>query len=118
MRARIIDPGASGPLDGEWALASVEADTATSPADLVGRTLDWVPLVAPMPVAAALRDAGRWSLDESRDFDADDWWYRCRFAAPQTTSPSRLRLEGLATVADVWLNGVQILHSESMFVAY
>ena len=48
---------------------------------------------------------GPWDLDHPRDFDAEDWWYRCRFAACPTPAPPRLRFEGLATVADVWLNG-------------
>ena len=33
-------------------------------------------------------------------------------------APVRLRFDGLATVADVWLNGHHMLHSESMFVAH
>jgi hypothetical protein len=51
------------------------------------------------------------------DFDADDWWYRCRFPFTQPTEAARIRFGGLATVADAWLNGHHILHSESMFVA-
>ena len=40
--------------------------------------------------------------------DGQDWWYRCRFAAsPRPDAPDGwvLELEGLATLADVWLNG-------------
>ena len=70
-----------------------------------------------MTAAAALRAAGRWDLNHPRDFDADDWWYRCRFAAPDPETRCRLHFEGLATVADAWLNGTHILRSESMFVA-
>ena len=70
-----------------------------------------------MPVAAALRAAGRWDLDRPRDFDADDWWYRCRFSAGGGSMPSRLCFDGLATVADAWLNGTHVLRSESMFTA-
>src|SRR5262249_52808825 len=50
-------------------------------------------------------------------FDAEDWWYRCRFSSSDAHSHSRLRFDGLATVVDVWLNGTHILRSESMFVA-
>jgi beta-mannosidase len=71
-----------------------------------------------MPVAAALRAAGLWSTSQPPDLDSDDWWYRCRFSAVDTVAPVRLRFEGLATVADVWLNGEHILHSENMFVAH
>ena len=41
-----------------------------------------------MPVAAALRAAGQWDLDHPRDFDADEWWYRCRFTSP-AAEPTR-----------------------------
>ena len=54
----------------------------------------------------------------ARDFDADDWWYRCRFAVPDRTPSTRLRFDGLATIADAWLNGRHILHSTSMFLAH
>ena len=70
-----------------------------------------------MPAAAALRAADRWDLDHPRDFDAEDWWYRCRFAATDVNACSRLHFDGLATVVDVWLNGTHILRSDSMFVA-
>jgi beta-mannosidase len=71
-----------------------------------------------MPAAAALRADGRCKLDQPHDFDADDWWYRCRFTAPDAGGRPRLHFEGLATVADAWLNGTHILRSESMFVAH
>jgi beta-mannosidase len=71
-----------------------------------------------MPVAAALRAAGLWSLEERRDFDAEDWWYRGRFSVGDPGRPARLRFEGLATIADVWLNREAILHSETMFAAH
>jgi beta-mannosidase len=71
-----------------------------------------------MPAAAALRAADRWDLDRPRDFDAEDWWFRCVFAASSAQTRGRLRLDGLATVADAWLNGVHILHSDSMFTAH
>jgi beta-mannosidase len=90
---------------------------AQAPEDLETLAPAWIPCEGPMPAAAALRAAGCWDLDRPRDFDAEDWWYRCRFAAPDAGTRPRLHFEGLATVADVWLNGAHILRSESMFVA-
>ena len=43
---------------------------------------------------------------DRRDFDAEDWWYRCRFsaAAPAPGQPSSAST-AWRRVADVWLNG-------------
>ena len=105
------------PLDGRWELAAVPPGLASDPADLETVRPEWMPCAGPMPAAAALRACDAWDIEHPRDFDAEDWWYRCTFTA-DFAEPVRLRFEGLATVADVWLNGRQILHSESMFVAH
>jgi beta-mannosidase len=49
--------------------------------------------------------------------DARDWWFRCPIAAapPDPGEQLVLVLEGLATVAEVYLNGVLLLSSDSMF---
>ena len=42
------------------------------------------------------------------------WWFRTRFAAPRAAGAARVeaaRFEGLATLADVWLNGAALLDS-------
>ncbi|MBC7955453.1 MAG: glycoside hydrolase family 2 protein [Cytophagales bacterium] len=81
----------------------------------------WIKAPLLGPVAAVLRSLGRWSLDgPTRRFDADDWWYRTEFEFPELTATEELWLgfDGLATVADVWLNGHALLHSSSMFVAH
>ena len=117
-RARLIGSGAARPLGGAWSIAAVAPGRARTPADLDALALDWIPCEGPIPAAAALRAAGRWDLDRPRDFDAEEWWYRCCFETSDPEARPRLRFEGLATVADVWLNGTHILHSESMFVAH
>jgi len=117
VRARTIGSGAARPLAGVWTVAAVAPGDAGTPSDLEALAPDWIPCDRPMPASAALRAAARWDLDHPRDFDADDWWYRCRFAAPDPEMGCRLHFEGLATVTDGWLNGTHILHSESMFVA-
>ena len=75
----------------------------------------------PSTAASALRSAGQWSLDGApRRFDAEDWWYRLQFdsAGMAPAVPAVLGFDGLATVADVWLNGQHILASDNMFRAY
>lgn len=81
----------------------------------------WIPLRELMPVAAALRELKRWSLDgPARRFDAEEWWYRLVFDARPATGQERdiLGLDGLATLAQVWLNGQELLTSANMFVAH
>ena len=117
-RASIVGPRAARLLDGVWEIAALPPGAATTPADLEVARPDWVMCDGPRPVAGALGAAGRWDLEHPRDFDAEDWWYRCRFASGAVGGPARLRFEGLATIADVWLNGDHILRSESMFVAH
>jgi beta-mannosidase len=115
--ARTTGSRTTRPLDGVWEIAAAAPGRAQTPADLEGLALDWIACSGPMPAAAALRAAGRWDLDRPRDFDVEEWWYRCRFSASDAGSHSQLRFDGLATVVDVWLNGTHILRSESMFVA-
>lgn len=74
----------------------------------------WQAMPGATTVAGALREAGRWSLDgPAQDFDAHDWWFVGRFDAP--TGLGRLRFEGLATLAEVSLNGQPLLASTNMF---
>jgi beta-mannosidase len=117
-RARILGACSAQPVEGVWEIAALAPAPAATPADLDRLRPEWIACDGPMPAAAALRAAGRWDVDQARDFDAEDWWYRCRFSSPDTGEPVRLRFEGLATVVDVWLNQRHILHSESMFAAH
>lgn len=77
---------------------------------------------APVPgtVASALRALGRSPLDSPQDLDAQDAWYRCRFDRPAVTRGARVRLcfDGLASLADVYLNGDLVVASDNMFVRH
>jgi beta-mannosidase len=83
-------------------------------------TLSWLPARVPGTAAAVLADAGLWRAGEAHDFDGEDWWFRCEFAANPATPGEEvlLRLDGIATVAEVYLNGERILESDSMFAAH
>lgn len=72
----------------------------------------WIPATVPGTVAQALRAAGQWSLDAPAPLHGTDYWYRTTFEA---TGPQTLRFHGLATLAEVWLNGKSVLTSDSMF---
>ncbi|HLW96114.1 MAG TPA: hypothetical protein VKS25_12115 [Solirubrobacteraceae bacterium] len=57
-----------------------------------------------------------WDVDAA-SVDACDWWYRCAFEAKAAEPREQVVLvfEGLATLAEVYLNGRLVLESESMF---
>jgi beta-mannosidase len=89
----------------------------SGPGDLDGYGGPWWPAVVPGTAAGALRAAGAAAnngLLVPRPDDAD-WWFQCRFDG-SGDGPWVLELDGLATIADVWLNGIAICHSENMFV--
>ncbi len=102
-------------LRGDWALAALPPGRAASPLELGAAQPEWIACPGPMTAAAALRTAGKWSASSARDFDAEDWWFRCRFTPPSDAA-AILRFDGLATVADAWLNDTHLLHSENMFL--
>lgn len=84
---------------------------AADPARLDG--LEWIPAAVPGTAAGALATAG--TLDvATHNFDDEDWWFRCRF--PGAPGSWRLHLNGIATLADVWVNGVPVAHTENMYL--
>jgi beta-mannosidase len=80
--------------------------------------LSWIPALVPGTAAHALRAAGRgdeliFSLDEK------EVWYRCAFAGDAGPPGTRvLRLGGLATLCDVFVNRHHVLRSENMFLSH
>jgi len=108
-------------LSAGWELCSTAPGALSGPDELSRSSPEWLPAHAPSTVAACLRTAKAWSLDAPpRRFDAEDWWYRARFPAPSHEPHDELVLgfDGLATVADVWLNGTALLTSDNMFLAH
>ena len=97
-----------------WQLAHTPPQACAAPEDLIGFPAQWHDAVVPGTVAATLHE----DMNDEGDYDADDWWYRTTFARPDGPPGTRhrLRLDGLATIAEVWLNGVRIATSRNMFV--
>jgi beta-mannosidase len=81
---------------------------------LDGPGADAVPAAVPGTVAGALRAAG---LPLPDDLDEHDWAFSCEVATP-ANGPVVLRLDGLATLAEVELNGEVVLTSGSMWAAH
>jgi beta-mannosidase len=101
-----------------WEVACAAPGTSPDAAGL--DDLEWLPAQVPGTAAAALRAAGRWESNDGRDFDADDWWFRTSFDAEPASAGEELTLalDGIATVADVHLNGEHVLSSDSMFAGH
>jgi beta-mannosidase len=106
------------PLAGDWSLLRASPGSAKAPPDLDNSAEGWTPAIVPGTVASAQRARGVLpELDRVEDYDASDWWYRCHFKAP-TLAPDEeawLGFEGLATLAEVWLNGSRVATSDNMF---
>ncbi|ANC92896.1 glycoside hydrolase family 2 protein [Azospirillum humicireducens] len=85
------------------------------PPGAVGELGDAVPAPVPGTAAQALQAAGLWFLDDPLPLDDKDIVYRTRLTGH---GPRILRFHGLATIADVWLDGERILTSDSMFLAH
>jgi beta-mannosidase len=98
-----------------WILASTKPNRIGDVRHLNDPELQWTPALVPGTVAQALRAACRWNFDDRVDFDDSDWWYRCSFDRPEGGGRQILHLNGLATLAQVWLNQELLLESTNMF---
>jgi beta-mannosidase len=76
--------------------------------------LHWQP--ARVPGTAAMALGG----EPAESYDGRDWWFRTSFDAepPAVGEELALVFEGIATVSEVYLNGVRLLASESMFASH
>jgi beta-mannosidase len=93
-----------------WECAGLPAGVADGPSALARAGADWMPAVVPGTVAAALEADGR--PVHRAAMDDHDWWFRCRFGGPG--GPHRLEFGGIATLADVWLNGSHLFTWSNM----
>ena len=99
-----------------WEAAPSEPGACADASDL--EQLDWSHASVPGTAADVLRGdrAGRWDLAVPA-LDEQDWWFRRRLEVSALAAGEEVALvfEGLATVAEVYLNGERILDSDSMF---
>lgn len=112
-------------LDGEWKLKGFgyQEGDATSVEDSEG----WIPAQVPGDVHVDLMAAGQ--LDEMYFSDniaknkwviEKEWWYARTFSVSdaELEAVSELVFKGIDTVANVYLNGEKIGHTENMFREY
>jgi beta-mannosidase len=107
-------------LEAGWIVASSSPGAIDSPAALHAADLEWRPAIVPGTAAQALAATGEWDFDRPRDFDATDWWYRGSFThdEPDCRGDHHLIFDGLATLAEIWLNGALVARTDSMFRRY
>jgi beta-mannosidase len=101
------------PLDSGWELALSPPQAWQEPGGL-GEAI-WLPAIVPGTAAGALRALGQWSFDDPQPLHDEDVWYRVQISG---RGKRKLRFEGLATFAEVFLDGRLILTGSSMFEPY
>lgn len=116
---RTVEYHSQAPLSGEWFIAWTAPGTLdVLPSPPSG--LDWLKTTGPGTAASTLRSLGAEAKNAPPRLDGADFWFRCNFSAASARESEllHLNLAGLATVADVWLNGRHLLRSDNMFVAH
>ena len=103
------------PLASNWRMVSNEPSVAAQPSDV-----DWSngheSAVVPGTVGSTLLGTYQRGNPPTTDYDDLDWWYECEFSVDTVGYETfSLALDGLATIAEVWLNGESVHTSRNMF---
>jgi beta-mannosidase len=101
------------PLEQGWTLLVTEAGRHSEPAQ-IHRPAARIPATVPGTVAGALFDAGLFDRHNPHPLDDKDAWY-FRSLEGEAPGPAILRFEGLATIAEIYVNGTLQATSDSMF---
>jgi beta-mannosidase len=114
--AKVISIGGEKkqPIASGWEMIRCEAWSFSDPSTLNDK-LEWLPAEVPGTVAGSLAKAGLWRFETHEPLETHDFWYRRTIEGQGAT---RLLFEGLATVAEVYLDGALILTSDNMFLAH
>lgn len=100
-------------LTAGWQCVTTPAGACATPADCPDG--GWLVAQVPGTVASAWRAAGRLDPAHPPRFAYDDHWYRLTLSGH---GHRRLRLHGLASITEVWLDATLVLRSDSMFEAH
>ncbi len=102
------------PVTSGWRMLQCEASAFADPSALTDG-LDWLSATVPGTAALSLSHAGRWHLETYEPLQGCDFWYHTLIQSEGTTS---IVFEGLATFAEVYVDGVLALTSDNMFLAH
>jgi beta-mannosidase len=101
-------------LEGGWAFCQSAAGQYADVDALEHQgALEWLPTKVPSTVAKSLHALQRYELDAPPSLHTSDFWY---FRQVSGLGAYVLRFDGLATVAEVYLDGRLVATSESMYV--
>jgi beta-mannosidase len=103
------------PLNSGWHMVVSEAGQFASPSDIPAAQKR-IPAPVPGTVAQALEASGRFDRTAPTPLEHRDFWYLLDLSG-EAPGPARLIFEGLATVAEVYLNGQRVLDSRSQFIS-
>lgn len=101
------------PLEQGWTLLVTEAGRYVVPSELP-RAAFHIPAPVPGTVAGALTDAGLFDPAAPSPLHDKDVWYQ-RSLIGETPGAAILRFEGLATIAEIFVNGALQHVGETMF---
>ncbi|MGL3608647.1 glycosyl hydrolase 2 galactose-binding domain-containing protein [Rhizobium sp. G187] len=116
MTTRIYLGADIRPLEHGWTLLVTEPGRHQTPSD-VHRPAARIPASVPGTVAGALTDAGLFDPAAPSPLHDKDIWY-FRSLEGEASGPAVLRFEGLATLAEIYINGNLMLTSDSMFESH
>ncbi|MHB0950935.1 MAG: glycoside hydrolase family 2 protein [Allorhizobium sp.] len=104
------------PLESGWALLVTEAGRYAAPGE-IHRPAARIPARVPGTVAGALADAGLFDPEKPQPLhDKDAWCFRS--LEGEAAGPVVLHFAGLATIAEVYVNGELRLASTGMYEAH
>ena len=106
----------STPLHGAWEFSELATDPVFDIEDIAN--LDWKPAIVPGTVAAAWRALNQLDDKSTKHLDEREFVFRCQFPHEKRAGAAALVFDGLATLADVWLNGTHLLATRNMFRRY
>ena len=110
----IVSPSELVLTDG-WRLLVTQAGEH-SDASPLPENGDWIHAKVPGTAAQALAEAGQFDPADPMPLHDKDIWYVTTFRADQP-GPRRIVFGGLATIAEIYLNGEKLHESEEMFCA-
>lgn len=96
-----------------WTLTLTPADACDLPSDIPAN-LETVPADVPGTVAQALETVGQFDRFAPHALNDRDAWYRLTLIS-DTKGRATLHFGGLATIAEIFLNGELVAASQSMF---
>jgi beta-mannosidase len=114
---RLTLPHHSIAVDREWTWCRTAANTIDKPGPELA-ALPFEPAQVPGTIGAELAARGQLNLSSPPDLDGSDYWYRCRLPRAQGAGEIVLVFEGLASMAEVWIDDEQVLSTDNMYRRY